>query len=491
MRTLTALFGGTPTRIQAATQSRSSPLAEFYNLLRSLYYSDIYDELDSQAKMIAMLNGATIHPIRNPTYRIVEFYARHTWPGNLPDALPIETENERIIDPIHLFWQWSNFASRKQVWARENSLLGDEFIKVATREDMRRVFMQLTDPSDVISFKEDERSNITYIHTETPFIDPDTNNTLRYWIEEWSRDNQLMRRWTTDSPGLEPKELGVADDERPFPSMGIDFVPYVRSVFRDVGDERGVGAVSLSIRKVWEADLIATALHQRLFRYNKADMVLESAGRDDVGRAAPPIDELNESTKVDVGTERFFALPSGWTLRQIVANLDYGSALAILQDHMRELENDMPELAYYKIREIGQVSGRAVRLLLTDAIATALEARGNMEDALSRVNKMALTMMRANGLIQDIGTFDNGDFEHTFEPRDIIPLSSMEVAEESHTRALADAVKINQLGWSKARVQAEWGLTDDEIALMEAQRDAVGDEIGAAILRQFDAGNLT
>lgn len=502
MRLLQSLFSpnGTTTGPAPRVEQDQSGYAELYEMLWSLYHSDIYDELPGI--MATQFEGVNIHAIRNPTFRTVEFYGKQLWPGALPDALPIEAENERIIENVHELWKWSNWASKKQVFARQYALLGNPFIKVAGREDRQRVYFQLPDPGTVTDFDTDERDNITYIRLDIPIDEADRfgDTTRRYWVEVWDKDDETYRQWITDQRGRPIDELGTPRDETPLRDFGIDFVPFVYAKFRDIGDVRGVGAVTMALRKIWEADLIATSLHQRLFRYNKPDWVLTSAGQDSAGRASTSIKAMiaggviddSGMPSVNVGEENLWDLPPGRDLRSLVANVDYRSALAILQAHMQELESDLPELAWYKLREMNQVSGRAVRMLLSDPIANALEARGNAEHALAKANMMGLTMMRNYGLTNgDIGSFERGDFEHTFKHRDIIPLNEQELAETEYQQALGDAVLVNQLGYSKQYIQHKRGLDAETIEQMSKDRDTTGDEVGASILRMFDSGNVS
>jgi hypothetical protein len=51
-----------------------------------------------------------------------------------------------------------------------------------------------------------------------------------------------------------------------------------------------------------------------------------------------------------------------------VPNINYEAALHVLQDHMIELEQDLPELVLYRMRDGRDLSGRAVRLMLAPAI---------------------------------------------------------------------------------------------------------------------------
>src|SRR5690606_9141178 len=97
----------------------------------------------------------------------------------------------------------------------------------------------------------------------------------------------------------------------------------------------------------------------------------------------PVIDGVSPSGTADVADDDLLRLPGQTTLTSLVPDLNYADALEILQDHMLELEKDLPELAYYRIREMNQVSGVAVRTMLSDAIDRIQEARGVAESGLA------------------------------------------------------------------------------------------------------------
>jgi hypothetical protein len=81
---------------------------------------------------------------------------------------------------------------------------------------------------------------------------------------------------------------------------------------------------------------------------------------------------------------------------------------------------------------------------------------------------MALTLGVANGLFSEIGSFDAGDFEHTFEERDVIPTSGAEQAEEANAWKGVGVSKVGRLrkvGWSDAEIEQE---EKDAKAEMEA-----------------------
>jgi hypothetical protein len=68
---------------------------------------------------------------------------------------------------------------------------------------------------------------------------------------------------------------------------------------------------------------------------------------------------------------------------------------------MDELQQDLPELAYNRISEASDLSGRALRYMLEAAVSRLLEARGNGEAAFVRANEMCLSIGQFNNYGRD------------------------------------------------------------------------------------------
>ena len=301
MSVLSRLFPSTGTVYNArfaAPEAQEDPIA-LYDLLDAYYRnSALYDARSSILKENRIAHEA-LKGLRTPAYRVVEFYAAHLWPGALPDALPIEPDpkikkSDKLTAAIEQVWQWSNWGSQKQVVARSYANLGDWFSKVATRDDAsgkpQRVYMQDINPRHVVDFDVDERGYLVYIRIEVPMQRRDPDGTPRGYthVEEWYKAQDSFKVWEINQAqdasilGTPKLDLSMTGD------FGIDFVPVVHAKFKDIGDERGVGAFAHALDKIDEANRLATRLHQMLFRYGKADMVLEGQGRDTQGRSLPP-----------------------------------------------------------------------------------------------------------------------------------------------------------------------------------------------------------
>lgn len=426
-----------------------APWRDQYRALKSYYLNNgLYEVLDKLLKAIADDDKkAALRPLRNPAFRVVEFYAAKLWPGTLPNALPLEAKSDSILPAIQQVWQWSNWNIEKQTCARWFATFGDMFIKVATKGDpVNRVFMQNIEPEFVTDFDADERGYLTYIRMDIPRTRRNAKGELEAYThtEVWTK--QDYRLWEHDKgPDEELEKLGTPTQAEPLASFGIDFVPVVWVPFRSIGDERGTGAFTLQLDKIDEINRQATRLHQILFRYNRALWALMANATDSTGRPLPAPRIGGQATptsagnlgQLEVDDDTLLGLPGMSDIKSLVAQINYADALAILNAQIAELEQDLPELAYFRLRDAGELSGRAVRLLLGDAVDRLIEARGNGEAGLLRAQAMALTMGVKAGLFEGIGTYEAGSFEHKFVERDPFPLSDHELAET--TKTLTDA----------------------------------------------------
>jgi hypothetical protein len=268
-------------------------------------------------------------------------------------------------------------------------------------------------------------------------------------------------------------------------SFGIDFVPFVWVPFQEVAPGVPSGSFEPYLEKIDEHNHIATRLHDMLFRYDRAVWALTRRGFGPDGRELPAPrttgifsqsydpatdewsgtgDERSEPGERTIGKDPFLRLPSNVEIDSLVPQINYSDALEILQAMGEELSQDIPELLYPETKNTSaQESGIALRYRLAPTIDKALEARGNAEAGVIRADQMALTMA-ANAssseadlsAFRNIGNFDSGDFEHTFEERDIIALSPREELELEEMR-----VRIHQSRQASAQQN---GAGDEDFA---------------------------
>lgn len=475
-----------------------------YRALWQMYENNaLYDQL---AELLARegLWRESMKPLRNPANRIVEFHASKLWPGaDLAEALPIEGASTVVEKAIRQTWTWSNFADQKQAYARWFASYGDLFIKVTGRLDPEpRVYFQKLEPETCTVVRQDERGYLTHIRIDTPHREEQEDGSLRdFWITEiWDKPAGLVRIWEHQK-GPDATERDMGRPRQAFgllEAFGIDFIPIVQGQFKNVGRDRGHGSFSHAFDKIHEANRVATRLHSMAFRHSNVTMAFTAGGLDANMRPlpAPDIegerasDTLQDGTTI-IGEDRVLKLPGQADVKFLVPNLPYSQLLDMLNAHMNEIEDDCPEMAYYRLRELGsQLSGRAVRILLSDAIDRGVEARGNGEQAIIRLNQMALTIGQQIGAFPGlVGTFEDGSWDHTFTKRQFLPIDDLEEAQTEQAKVTAKIGKL-QLGIPKETVQAELGYDEQEITAMADAKAKEEQESLDPAMQQFDAGNV-
>jgi hypothetical protein len=403
---------------------------EFLELLRAYYQNNGLYEILRAALYSIGAEAQEIRALRNPAFRVAEFYPARLWPGTLPKALPLDLEDDHpLVAPLRQIWTWSNWAIRKQLMARQMAVYGEAYLKVAAKYDAHKkpqsAYLQLIDPRFVVSIETDERDFLTYLRIDTPQSDAE----VWYHTEIYDKETGTYATYRNQQGfGVDAKQLELIESSGLQERFGIDFIPCARAVFRDIGEERGCGAYALQLDKIDEANRQSTALHARLFRHNKPTWALLANAMDATGRPIPPPTLDDESNgEVEIGGEKIWRLPGMSRMESLIPKIDYAAALAVIESYMREIERDLPELAYYQLREMREISGVAAEALIGDAAARLIEVRGSAEAALIQAESMALTIaqnMQLSGFDAGaIGTYAGGDFTHTFRERAVIPLT--------------------------------------------------------------------
>jgi len=464
----------------AATIIQGKPVTaafyrEFYQQLKAYAANNGLYDFINQELQTTRIGLKDVKPLKNPANRVVEFYAALLWPGHdLSVSMPILAANEAILAPIENIQKWSNFAINKQMAARQFATLGDMFIKCNTKlnqaGEVTAVYQSFLDPTYVSEIKTDERGFLTYLRMDIPQYEEDIHGQEKETVhtEVWNKATQSWRIWLHEK-GLneELDKLGTPTRSGNFEeSFGGDYIPIVYQEFRKDGNGRCSGAFVPALDKIDEINSKATRLAQLLFRHGKADKMLVSDTTDANGRPLPPpkIDGLvSADNTVVIQGEKFYKLPSGYRIEHLIAQLDYESHLQAIQGDMDELQQDLPELAYNRIAEASDLSGRALRYMLEAAVSRLLEARGNGEAAFVRANEMCLSIGQNAGLFKNLGTFESGAFDHAFKPRPVLTPDKKEMAET--------AVSWNGAGATNFIEVAKYVGIPEETAVLMARSD--------------------
>lgn len=462
--------------VNRRTRPRELTDRDLYAILRAFYLQNGLYEALRDVRFGVDADTANLKAIRNPSPAIIDFWSDKGFPSPLvlttprtaqqQDAEQQTTETDPLIDAIEQVWAWSNWRRRLPYVAWACALFGEVYLKVVADKARGRVWFEVIEPEYVFDFEEDERDNLTWIRLDVPKCDTDheTGETRRYTrTEVWSKADGTYRVWETDGDqyGKPLNQFGAMIDEESgaLAELDIDFLPFVRIPFREVGQKRGIGAILVLIEAMVEADLMATNLHGVLFNDLEATTVITRDGVDVNNRPLPPVSVRSAEPQFDanghqiaspgrqtdgsvtLGKRTLVSLPGGAHLEHTVPPIDYDAALLIQQDHDTHLERLAPELAYSKISEMSgsDLSGRAIRFKLTPAVDRVEKVRPNLLDGLKAADMMAVTLGQVNGIagFEGLGTFADGSLEHGFMEQAILPVSDYEDAQTRHEQASA------------------------------------------------------
>jgi len=427
------LIGSQASLLKPLTNRQACELLELYYSSNGLY-------LEHGAVEIIL-------PEYNPTFRVVEFYAATLWPGKLDVAFPLEADDERVFEPIEQIWAWSNWAQKKQVAARQCPMQGDLFVKAAHNgteiEDADKVYMQVIPSRNVSDVEVDHQGNIIYIRIDVPETLDD--GSVQWTTEVWNKQRRDVRVWEHDrSYSTDLDELGTPATTS-FDDMPVDFIPVWKAPFIDTGDVYGGAAIWPVMQKIDMLNRDACRLSRIMNRYGGPIWAVNSNQVDSQGRpmSAPHMridstSALGES-QTAIPVDSVIGLPGLAKLHLLIPNIKWDAYLKKVEMKLREIQQDLPEMGYWQAMEIpsaGQ-SGVAIERLMTPAIARCKETRGNTEPMLQRAEAGALTMAQNLQLpgfeAGKIGTYENGDFEHTYAERNVLPKSDKEKAETTKT----------------------------------------------------------
>jgi hypothetical protein len=473
--------------------------SSYYNLLRLLYYNNgVYDELlqrsftVDQSAMSGQPSALQLVGLVNPTHAIVQVYVATMWPGSLEQAFPLSVPDtldpDLIQDCVTTLFEWSNWVRRKQAYATWYAREGDVFLKVSTRPDSgtpQRVFLEMILPDYASEIELDERMFVIGIRFTVPEeIQGLDGKPQTIWnIEDWRKDRATVRYWRIEDRGLAmgpTVRLPAPDDEVAFSQMRIDFVPVVHSRFGGDGEDRGTAAIIPMLDKIIALDRMVTSLNSRLYRHNRPDYFLESQSTDRDGYVSTVTegDITNRPDAIfDIGSDKMTELPPGKTVRDAVPNVNYQAQIEAITTQFTILkETNAPELVWYALPQSGSdVSGRALQTLLKPAISKVESARGSAEEDLLQAMRMAFSIARAWGIVpfDQLGAFEDGGMDFTFQRRDVIPLTDWEQVELRTSKTTIMQMLVT-MGLSPSVAAQLAGFSEEEVATIQVEEKARG-----------------
>jgi len=476
-----------------------------YEIYWAFYESSVYNDVHDWATAYRRTQGLYkyIRNIYNPAFRLGEFWKAHLWGGLLdpaagdgkefPSALPIVIDDENaqadeLRAAIGQVWEWSRWQVIKDLVTLRGSILGDVGIRVMDDVDRGKVYLQPVHPGTIEDIDLDPFGNVKGYTLQEVREDPEKAGKDVTYTETAERDGDLViyRTYRDNKPYA---WNGTAEEwEEPY-----GFIPMVMIQHNNVGLDWGWSELQPARSKIHEVDDLASNLSDQIRKtvnpvwlfsgLNKPSSAPDVTGADSsTSRPQPGREEMNALYTTNPDAK---ALP-------LVAPLDIAGVVQHIQEVLQQLEGDYPELEYLKRRkELGNISGRALRTIQQDPVVKVQQRRAGYDDAIRRAQQMAVAIggFREYDGFAGFGldSYAAGDLDHQIGKRpvfDVDPMDEIEqeeafwkVAESAARAGVPLPVYLQFQGWSEERIAA---LVESEEyqAQQEASRLMLGVNLG-------------
>lgn len=476
-----------------------------YALYEAYYQNTVYSSLESFAAKLKTDRRLYRHirGIYNPVARQNRMIRANVYPGSIDlqnlasGALPVETENQALIDPLKQIMKWSNLGRSLSLYVKWGALLGDVGLWIADDRDRQKVRIEAIHPSKIREAEFDESGNvkacvIEYVKSEPTSIDDlrITANGVREPAKASKEYTFTLKvnkeRFQTYKNG-EPFAFFNDADGNPVSEWDnpYGFVPLVIAHYEDSGLTWGENSFFTTQRKIDEindaASLLNDSIRKVVIPLLKAKGIRKPDGTNANGSDLQFSQEERDQLLVA------YLSKAESDLEPVIIPLDIAAAAGNVDRMLMELERDLPELALQRIREVGaQMTAPGIRTGFSDAIRRIQAAQQSLDPALISSLQMAVTMSSVSGYTGftgfNLNSYAAGALDFDLKERTIIPDTIDKQAKITtllgidQKRPSLQKLVLKELEYSDTEV-AQF-LTDDqtakqqEVAQVQAQQQA-------------------
>jgi hypothetical protein len=405
-----------------------------YAMNAAYYNNTVYRNINRLAPTLRQQYALYKHirGVYNPVARLVDLYVANVYGGTIDyemmskGAIPLFSDgNDTLLEAIQTGWRWSNWQTQKSLFVRNGAQFGDAAIWI--QDDLRRskARMEVVHPAKIKGAEFDDSGNVKKVEFEYRMSLPDVDKG-----REFAYGMIVDKEWfvTLKDGNPYPFMENSAGEMVPEWKNEYGFVPLVIVQHKDVGQAWGASAFHSSIHKINEINDAASMLNDNIRK--SVNVVWYYRGVSKSSDITVP-GQTDDATRSTDATSRKDVSPALYNPDKdapepfpMVFPVDIADANANILQMMSELENDLPELALHRLRQIGgNLSGVSIRNLYTDARSRFTEARGNYDDGLVRANQMMVAIGGYRGYNGFAGlgldSYERGDLDHFIKDRPI------------------------------------------------------------------------
>lgn len=427
-----------------------------------------------------------IRLIYNPTKRLVDFYAGQVYPGvlsedghALPDGVSLAIPFSKDTPPalksaIAQFWQWSNWQARKSIQVRYGAALGSVLMELIDDPESGRISADIVWPGFISQISLDPAGNVK-------------SYTLEYQARD-DRDAYIYRKEVDGNQfryykNGEPFDYGSGSVlDNPY-----GFCPAVWIKHTDIGGTHGSPAISGSLGKIDELNNLASHVHDQIHKVIGAPLLIATSSP-----IAPLFNTQKRGATTDLpvptGDQESVLMLKGAAdsrVESLAGSLSLSESLQYMSSLITELEQDHPELTFYKeLRNMSQVTGPAASRLVGDVESRFAEAAASYDQANIKLFQMAVAIagFRANsgawGPLSaqqkkftpfSLTSYTKGDLDMAIMPRPLLTPTRSELASERLSMWTGVKMAVDA-GVPLPLVMADEGWTADQLAQLASAR---------------------
>jgi hypothetical protein len=378
-----------------------------------------------------------IRDVLNVPAPLVELYVGEVYGGSLDmhnaehGAIPVETEHEALRKQIVQLWRNSNWQSDKSLFVRMGATFGDVAVKVVDDRLAMQTYLEVLHPAKIRSIERDSKADITYarIEYERGEVDTRTGNVEATYTYREDITPTEFRTFKDDRPFAYFKDA----IERPVSVWRNDygFVPLEVVQHKDVGQGWGLSAFHHTLNQIDEINDAWSLLNDNVRKAVNIVWAFKNAKSD-----------VEFSTNKRDQTPMLFLGENGQDPFAMVPNIDITAAGQNIINMTDNLMRAIPEYALHQVRDKGQMTAPGIRAGWSDAIDRIIEARGNYDGGLVRLQKMGVfigAMMRYPGFEdQRYTSLEDERLEHGVAERPVIEDQLSEKEQMDMIKSLPD-----------------------------------------------------
>lgn len=482
IRTIGSLFRREPRQSSTAFVDR----VDTYRMNDAYYDNYVYDTLlnggfrETINEQLGNPRTTILSGMFNPVSEIVDVY-QNVFAGGFGDEIIAEPGDQAtaIDEPLKQIWRWSNMDQEKLLICKYAALHGTVGIRIVAESPddpaRRRIYIKAEHPRIIRDVQLDRRGNVEAILLEYDDAEGlDENKVVTTYRELLTKEEFTVWIVEHNVPRLKdgypiPNELGV--------------VPYVLLNHMPSGSDWGLNAFYRSRPLIDRINYLQAHINLQIHRHVRAKLAIAAS-------SAPPTEIPMDDTSI-----AFFNTTSGGSppvFQWLIAPLNLADAITQEGVLKVQVADKQPELKALAGEFVPDQSGETVIQLRKPAESLIKATRAIYEDALVRVDMLALSMGIVHGF-WDLGTgsgtresadraYREGFEDHRFNTRELLPMAESE-------RLAMQEIK-QRIGYSRQRLLREQGMSDDDIDQNEDELKEQQTAATAAFSTAFDRGNV-